>query len=578
MEEITTIKEQWYDLTKYREEIASFVKSRRKELDITSKMSKNFDVLYRNIYAGSEVENVQRYPHATEVYKTYKTALISSCLSGYSALCVYNANDNHSILNIPKVKDALIKQFKKSTLIELLTFYLDDFILKGEQIAFVKCKTNEELYRTKETLIDAETNEPVAQFKMIKGLEYRNIEVERIDPLDFFVDAYDYIRDPRGCVKIIRSYITAKNILTSNEYPLLSKDEKQLIVDYSAKNGERIFSGIFDWKARDVRESITNQGNIEVLTFVGDYITSDNKVLSNITATVVGGFLANVKYNQVNTNRIIYAPYTIDKDTHRGISPIASCLPINNLINRACDMLLTALDNSCNPWILYAKGSLNAQQDMQSRRKKRELEYIDLTNKPEFYVPPFNGQLAMPFLETILQQSKNILGLNNYTTGDTSGAVRTARETAVINQNINSRQRIETDPYSYNFLLPLLNTYYSLNRELALVHDKPLDDIFMDESINIDISTNASRADKEGEMNRLTQMLQLPIAQMMFSNFTPEQNTLAIRYLLNKAEIGDVDNILQLKDSFGNTQFPTDVNNINTNKNVKNNDNNNNNM
>lgn len=559
MEEITT-KEQWYDLTKYKDEIASFVKSKRRDLDMTSKMSKTYDVLYRNIYAGAESENKQRYPHAAEVYKTFKTALISSCLSGYSALCVYNATDTHSVMSIPKVKDALTKQYKKSTLIELLTFYLDDFILKGEQIAFVKCKTNKELYRTKETLVDAETNEPVAQFKMIKGLEYRNIEVERIDPLDFFVDAYDYIRDPRGCVKIVRNYITAKHLLTSNEYPLLSKEEKDLIVDYSAKNGEKVFSSIFDWRTRDLRESITTQGNIEVLTFVGDYVTSDNKVLSNITAVVVGGFLANVKYNQINTNRIIYAPYTIDKDTHRGISPIASCLPINTLINRACDMLLTSLDNSCNPWVLYAKGSLSSQQDINSARKKRELEYIANSEKPEFYVPPFNGQLAMPFLETILQQSKNILGLNNYTTGDTSGAVRTARETAVLNQNINSRQRIETDPYSYNFLLPLLNTYYSLNRELALVHGKPLDDIFTDESINIDISTNASRADKEGEFNRLTQMLQLPIAQMMFSNFTPEQNTLAIRYLLDKAEVGDVDNILELKDSLGNTQFPTDVN------------------
>lgn len=570
MEEITTTKEQWYDLTKYRDEIASFVKSKKTDLDMTSKMSRNYDVLYSNIYAGSETENIQRYPHATEVYKTYKTALISSCLSGYSALCVYNATDTHSVMSIPKVKDALTKQYKKSTLIELLTFYLDDFILKGEQIAFVKCKTNEELYRTKETLIDAETNEPVAQFKMIKGLEYRNIEVERIDPLDFFVDAYDYFRDPRGCVKIIRSYITAKHLLTSNEYPLLTKEEKDLIVDCSAKNGDRMFSTIFNWRARDVQESITNQGNIEVLTFIGDYITSDNKVLSNITATVVGGFLANVKYNQVNTNRIIYAPYVIDKDTHRGISPIASCLPVNTLINRACDMLLTALDNSCNPWIIYAKGSINGQQDMKSRRKKRELEYIDTADKPDFYVPPFNGQLAMPFLETILQQSKNILGLNNYTTGDTSGAVRTARETAVLNQNINSRQRIETDPYSYNFLLPLLNTYYALNRELALVHNKPLDDIFMDETINIDISTNASRADKDGEFNRLTQMLQLPIAQMMFSNFTPEQNTLAIKYLLDKAEVGDLDNILQLKDSVGNTQFPTDID-MNDNSNNRNN-------
>ena len=45
------------------------------------------------------------------------------------------------------------------------------------------------------------------------------------------------------------------------------------------------------------------------------------------------------------------------------------------------------------------------------------------------------------------------------------------------------------------------------------------------------------------------QMLQLPIAQMIFSNLQPDQIVLAVRYLMAKAELTDADNLLELIDS-----------------------------
>ena len=60
----------------------------------------------------------------------------------------------------------------------------------------------------------------------------------------------------------------------------------------------------------------------------------------------------------------------------------------------------------------------------------------------------------------------------------------------------------------------------------------------------------------------LMQMLQLPIAQMIFSNLTPQQTVLALRYLMAKAGLKDADNLLELVDSNGNTTQlePTDSN------------------
>ena len=116
--------------------------------------------------------------------------------------------------------------------------------------------------------------------------------------------------------------------------------------------------------------------------------------------------------------------------------------------------------------------------------------------------------------------------------------------------------RVETDVFSYRFMLPLFNRFYTFNRELALSLEQPLNEIYSDPTLKVSISTNASRADKEGELQRLMQMLQLPIAQMIFSNLAPDQVVLAVRYLMAKADLTDADNLLELVDSQGNTQTP----------------------
>ena len=159
-------------------------------------------------------------------------------------------------------------------------------------------------------------------------------------------------------------------------------------------------------------------------------------------------------------------------------------------------------------------------------------------------------------MELILTQNKNVLGLNNYLSGDTTGSVRTAEESAILFQKANARMRVETDVFSYRFMLPLFVSCYAFNRELALAYDNALDPIYADPKLKIRISTNASKADREGELQRLMSMLNLPIAQMIFSNLNPEQTVLAVRYLMAKAQLTDGDNLLQLINSNGETQVP----------------------
>lgn len=549
-DEILSTNEQMYDVKKYKDELASYIRGKKIDLDQTAKMQATYNQLYASVYAGSIREDVERFPHSAEMFKVYKSSIIEACLSGYSALLEIQGRDAESMLKVPELKNVMTDQFKSIALLENLSGdTLDDWILKGESVAFIKLIETKEQYRTKVKALDATTGQEVMQFKVKEFVSHRDIQIERINPFDFFVDAYDYQKNPRGCCKIIRSWIDKETLLTSNAYPLLTREDKEDICNSVGRERAAVtMDATGSYSATEEEISKTDRDRIEVLSFYGDYITSDYKVLRNIKAVLIAGRCADIKYSTVSTNRIIYAGYKIDEETHRSISPLAVCKPINTLINRCTDMFLGNLEDVSVPYILFQKGSIN-KTDIESARKNKEIEYNSIETKPEFWSPPASAPQGLGLVQLILDQNKNVLGLNNYLSGSTDGAVRTARESAILFQKANARMRVETDVFSYRFLLTLFSSFYAFNRELALAIGEPLNEIYSDETLNVSISTNASRADKEGELQRLMSMLQLPIAQMIFANLTPDQVVLAVRYLMSKAELSDVDNILELMES-----------------------------
>lgn len=560
-DEKITVKQQWYDLAKYKDEIANFVKNKRVQLDVNSKQEALYNKFYASVFAGTEEsQDNERFPHMAELFKVYKSAILESSLSGYSALLGIQGDDGYSTLKIPELRKAMLEQFKGMDLLERLSGdYVDDWILKGETAAFLKYKETKEEWRMKQTVEDVETGTQLMSFTLKEGVNYENIDLERIDPFDIFIDAIDYEKDPLGCVKVIRSYIDAKTLLTSDAYPLLSQQDKQdILVKVQQRNGSDS-SLYFTWDiATDPKKTVakSNRNQVEVLTFYGDYITDDYKVLSNIKAVIIDGRTADVRYNESSTPRIIYAAYKVDRQTHRGISPLCSGLPINRLVNKATDLFIKNLDDVANPIMMWQKGTFNRVQAREAR-KNRELEFTSLESKPEFFGPPQVSQNGIPLIQMLLDENKAMLGLNSYMAGDSTGAVRTAQESSILFQKANARMRVETDVFSYRFMLPLFTSFYALNRELALAFEHPLKPIYADPQLKVTISTNAAKADKEGELQRLMQMLNLPIAQMIFSNLSPQQVILAVRYLMAKADLDDADNLLELTDSeTGETSTP----------------------
>lgn len=547
--EEVVIKENWYDLNKYKDEIANFIVDRRKNLAGHSQMYRTYDILYRSIFTGSEdSDKRKRYPYLKEIYNVYKSALIEACLPGYSALFNSDARNAPTVLLNTKLKEVMLNQFKSIALIENLTANtISDWITKGEAVLFMKLKQTTERYREKETVTDLATGEELVQFKVDTGVTYEDIVIENIDPLDFYVDAMDYERDPKACPKIVRTYISSRDLLIDKtNYPLLSNDDKRTIIQKIESN--KAYYNEHPRNGDDFSISKTASNQIEVLTFMGDYVTKDGNLLTNIKAVTVEDKIALLEYNPVDTLQIIYAPYFIDRDTHRGVSPLASVIPIDDLANRCVDLFISNMDEVSKPILMYTAGSLpvNATKTF---KINRELEYNDgIGTKPEFFTPPEISPNGMSLLEVLLAQQKEMLGLNKYMSGDTTGAVRTAQESSILFQKANARMRVETDVFSYKLLLPLISNFYAFNRELALAVGHPLDDIYANPELMVTISTGASKADGEGEVQKLMQILGMPAISQPIFQWCAESNNmpLAVRYIFAKLGLTDADNILGL--------------------------------
>lgn len=550
--ENVVIKENWYDLNKYKDEIKKYIVDRKYDLGHHSSMEKTYNILYRAIFTGALGTDIkERYPFLKEIFNVYKSALIEACLPGYSALMEVEGRNSKSVLLAPEVKKVMTDQFKGIALIEKLSDkVLLDWILKGEAVAFIKLKQTTERYREKETVTNAETGEEIMQFKVETGVTYEDLEVETIDPLDFYVDAVDYQHNPKSAAKIIRSWTSSRELLTDKtNYPLLTDEQKMAIIRKNSEVGAGypyIYTGSNN--SDNLSYSKTAEKQIEVLTYLGDYVTKDGKLLTNIKAIAVEGELALIEYNGVDSLQVIYAPYTIDRETHRGVSPLCSVIPLNRLANKCIDLFLSNMDEVSNPILLYTGGSL-APNALKTFRDNRELEYNDgIGTKPEFWGPPEISPNGMSLLDIVLNQQKEMLGLNKYMSGDTTGSVRTAQESQILFQKANARMRVETDAFSYKFLLPLISSFYAFNRELALAVGHPLNDIYSNPELMITISTGASKADTEGEFQRLMQILGMPaISQSMFQYAAESGNMdVAIKYIMAKAGLTDADNILEL--------------------------------
>ena len=543
------IKENWYDLNQYSDEITKYVIDRRNNLGNHARMYKIYDILYRSIFTGAEgTDKRKRYPFLKEMYNVYKSALIEACLPGYSALLNADARNASSVFLTPKLKEVMINQFKSIALIENLTSTsLVNWILKGEAVLFMKLKQTTERYREKETVSDLESGEDLIQFKVETGVTYEDIVIEDIDPLDFYVDALDYKKDPKAAAKVIRTYISARDLLTDKtNYPKLSEEDKKAIIQKKASND--VYANIKAHNGEDYSISKTAANQIEVLTFMGDYVTQDGKLLTNVKAVVVEDKLGLLEYNGVDSLQIIYAPYMVDRDTHRGVSPLASVIPLDDLSNRCIDLFISNIDEVSNPILMYQCGSLPLNENKKFR-ETREIQYNDgISTQPSFFSPPEISPNGMNLLQVILGEQKEVLGLNKYMSGDTSGAVRTAQESQILFQKANARMRVETDVFSYNFLLPLISNFYAFNRELALAVGHPLDDIYANPELMVTISTGASRADSEGEVNKLLQILQMPAISQPIAQWCAETNNmpLFIRYVMSKMGLTDADNILGL--------------------------------
>ena len=286
---------------------------------ISVKLGKYFNLVHdKHISAYGEESADNIVENIVETYKNIQEQLSSPKVS-------------NNVLMVGKVQSGKTSNLELFTAVAFDNGYNILVIYGGYDTSLLKQTT--ERYREKETVTDQETGEEVVQFKVETGVTYEDLEIETIDPLDFYVDAVDYCHNPKSCPKVIRTWISARELLTDKtNYPLLTEEDKKAIIQ---KNTTRDLGYPYVYSSASTGDNLsyskTAEKQIEVLTFMGDYVTLDGKLLTNIKAIVVEGQLGLIEYNGVDSLQIIYAPYTIDRETHRGVSPLCSSIPLNRL-------------------------------------------------------------------------------------------------------------------------------------------------------------------------------------------------------------------------------------------------------
>ena len=65
-DETITVKQDWYDVSKYKDEICQFVTKKKVDLgSVLSIMQGNYVRLYRTVYSGTTESDVERFPHSS---------------------------------------------------------------------------------------------------------------------------------------------------------------------------------------------------------------------------------------------------------------------------------------------------------------------------------------------------------------------------------------------------------------------------------------------------------------------------------------------------------------------------------
>lgn len=346
---------------------------------ISSKFDKWDEVRLPNLKTIETIENAIypnrndsrsriKMPEIYEIRETYKAHIWQSWFSSLENMFDVKGMSRKDEGFAAQQKAALIDTFRKIKLVEKFEKGLDNWINKGEFIAFVNWKTKTRKRRQKninyENIINPETQEVEtvinSSFSIVEDVIYDGADLTIIDPENFVFDP-NKTNDFDTCPKIYKSWATYEDIIENKLYkdfltPRIKDDLKKLSTpgetdDYITENS-----------LQDQREKIIKGDQIELLEYWGDVRLEDGTLKRNQVITLAGRtHLIRMEDNPFIINPFVFAPFLEDPSTKRGLSPLYVALPLNEISTTILNLQLDALKLIINKPYLAPKGSLSGK-------------------------------------------------------------------------------------------------------------------------------------------------------------------------------------------------------------------------
>ncbi|MFH0702152.1 MAG: hypothetical protein V2B14_01255 [bacterium] len=458
---------------------------RRSNLEINSEVEKAIYPSFRNLSAKQNIE----MPEIYEVRETYKAHLWKSWFSSLDSMFDVQGKAREDHFMAARQKASLIDVFRSINFVSKLEKGLDNWINKGEFIAFISWSTKVKQTRRKGFFTNEENydygNGSDAEAYIIKDeIIYDGPDFTIVAPEAFVFDA-SKADNFDVCPKIYRSWATydeiSANKLYQNHEDLAALSAQEGAAEPHSQATNPSFE---EGKA-------TKGDQFEILEYWGDIKLKDGSLLKNHVVTLAGRKkIIRFEPNPFIINPFIFASFLEDPVTKRGISPLCVALPLNKISTTILNLQLDALKLIINKPYLAPKGSLSGKINI----KEGSIIEYDPALMPREPIPLEFGDalVGWEFLKFFESKIESATGIFKYMIGDAKGVQqRTATEASGIMLGQNIRLSKEIDVLNFRVKVPVVQKIAELlanfsfdSREIKVFKSNgDVDFVLVDESV-----------------------------------------------------------------------------------------------
>ena len=493
-------------------------------------------------------------PEIYEIKETYKAHLWKSWFTSLDSMFDVQGKSKEDNNNSAKQKASLIDVFRSADLVSKLEKGIDNWINKGEFIAFISWSTKIRQVRKKENIYsqnnilaiksdicgdDENFGNGYSSFNTSKNqgegvaTNYRKFEntntqggaaqessvygssgVDRVSkslaPAASFVLKNEIIYDGPD-VTIVPSEAFVFDPAKKENFETCSKiyrswatfDEIQANRLY--KNVESLENVVSQKSSQSSGSKACKGDQLEILEFWGDVKLKDGTILKNQVITLAGRKnIIRFEENPFIINPFVFAAFLEDPETKRGYSPLYVALPLNEASETIMNLQLEALKLIINKPYLAPKGALSGKINI---KEGAIIEY-DPALMPTQPVPlDFKDAIVgWDFLRFFESKIESTTGIFKYMTGDPKNiSQRTATEASGIFTGQNIRLSKEIDVLNFKVKMPIIrkiaelmaNFSFDIKEIKVSGQNGDIDFVFINESVrqgNYDYLTGDSSA------------------------------------------------------------------------------------